>query len=429
MFARSSSPYAVKYNRPSRDNKGIARLYTPIFIFFSLWPFGALLAAIRCYKKEWAVNIVLFFCSFFGFTMILTEGGDANRYVEYFQFMGHFDWSFTTFISFLYNPETRYVDVVQPLISYILSRFTADSRILLAVFGIIFGYFYSRNIWYLLENSGPRIRMYALPLLVTFTLLVGFWQINGFRFWCGAHVFLYGALPYLIEGGKRRLWALPLSVFFHFSFMLPVAVFLAFFFLGNRTNIFFYFFLISFFIKEIDFDFIRKYLTLLPDIFSDRAISYVQESVLQRTVDALSVQSWHAKYYQVAIRLTVTVLAVIVYFDSVRLKIGRGFLPRLFAFSLLFGGVMNILGTVPSVGRFITVGHLFFISYFFLYFQFDMKMKRNRGLIFILFPAILLFCVVSIRSGCDYIGLYTIFGNLITALNGPGDTAIISLIK
>ena len=47
--------------------------------------------------------------------------------------------------------ERDSIDFVEPLISTIVSSFTSNYKILFAIYGLIFGFFYSRNIWILLK--------------------------------------------------------------------------------------------------------------------------------------------------------------------------------------------------------------------------------------------------------------------------------------
>lgn len=376
------------------------------------------------------MNIVWFFVIFFGFTFVISgEGVDANRYRDWFLLMGRHNISFSTFVSFLYSAGTRYVDVVQPLISFLLSKVTNDPRILFAVFGSILGYFYSRNVWYLLDHAGPRIVRHNLPLIITFGLLIGFWQLNGFRFWTAAHVYLFGVLPYLIEGDKKKLWIASLSVFFHFTFLLPLAVLSMYMLLGNRVHVYFYFFIISLFIYEIDFQVINNLVSYFPSILQDRSLSYLSHDYAVERSEAIINKSWHARYYLDALKLALLIMTAFVYFNIKKLKYRNNWLIAFFSFSLLFLGVFNILGNIPSVGRFITLGNMFLVSFFFIYFQHDTNTRNNKLIMLVTSPLLLMFCIVSLRTGLDFFGIYTLFGNPVIALFGPGEYSIMDTVK
>jgi len=421
----------VEYSsRPVADpNPGKDRGRLRGMILFCLWPSLAFVKAIVNYRRPWAKNIVWMFVAYYGFTFVLSEGGDANRYRDVFLWIGRSSLSLSSLGGLLYNHETRFIDIAQPLISFIVSRVTDDYRILLAVFGLIFGYFYSRNIWYLLELSGPNLRRCCIPLILTFAVLIGFWRINNSRFWTAAHIFIFGALPYLIEKKKNRLWACGLSTLFHFSFVLPVAVFVAFFILGNRKHLFFYFFIASFFIYEIDLQIIRDAMRFFPSLMQERTASYVSYEYATALAQRLASRSWHAQYYQASLKLAVVVLGVITYFDVKALRVADDWRTRLFSFAMLFYAFFNVLANIPSFWRFTTLSSMFMVSLYALHFQFDKRARRNNLIALFVLPAILFYCVVAIRIGCEYAGIYTIFGNPFTAIYGPGTLSLMDLLK
>ncbi len=133
-----------------------------------------------------------------------------------------------------YSDSSGYVDILQPMVTYLVSRFTDNPTILFTIFGLIFGYFYSRNIWYVLGKIHGGITLVLFVFVLTFALINPIWNINGFRMWTAAQIFLYGTLPYLLEGkSKGLIWA-AVSVFVHFSFLLPLTVLVLFFFSKNK---------------------------------------------------------------------------------------------------------------------------------------------------------------------------------------------------
>ncbi len=54
------------------------------YLLVLVWPFMAMIMAVLNYRSKWAKNIVWFFCSFFGYNLVIAnEGVDANRYRKY----------------------------------------------------------------------------------------------------------------------------------------------------------------------------------------------------------------------------------------------------------------------------------------------------------------------------------------------------------
>ena len=173
-------------------------------IIFLIWPFVSFILAFRHYDKTWAKNIVWLFVIFYGYSFVIIHAeADGIDYKLNFISNVNNQRSFSEFATILYNEETQKLDLLEPLISYWLSFFTTDYRMLFAMFGLIFGYFYSRNIWYLLERVSGSITKHSIVFILCFALLNSFWNINGFRFNTALHICLFGLLPFLYEGKKK----------------------------------------------------------------------------------------------------------------------------------------------------------------------------------------------------------------------------------
>jgi len=176
------------------------------WILFLIHPLTAVVTAFANYRSSFAKNIVWLFVAFYGFTMVISdEGMDANRYRDDFLTLTKTEITAKSFVGMLYQEDSQYVDVAQPLISLLVSRLTNDPRILFAVFGLIFGYFYSRNIWFLLDRSGKGVKGSSLIYLLTFAIVIGFWSISGFRMWTAAHIFFFGSAKYFFENKKTGI--------------------------------------------------------------------------------------------------------------------------------------------------------------------------------------------------------------------------------
>jgi hypothetical protein len=401
------------------------------YLLFLLQPFLALIFSLKNYKAAYSKNILWLFVIFYGFTLVISNKGiDANRYRDRLVEMSKVEMTMDNFIGGLYTQETQYVDVAQPLITFLVSRITTNSRILFAIFGLIFGYFYSRNIWFLIERAGPYIKRSNLIILFTFAFIIGFWSINGFRMWTAAHIFFFGAVRYLMGDKKRGIPIAAISLFFHFSFMLPVAILCLFAILRNRVHLYFWFFIATFFITELNLGGVREILTnILPDIFHRKVFGYTQESSLQATAQAFQMQSWHARYYGKALHWVVIIMISLIYSKGLKfLKTDKRFIPLL-GFSLLFLGAANIASLVPSGGRFLSVADLFAIALIFFYMEHAPAERLMKKLLPITLPALLLYCIVALRIGFDTIGVMTIIGNPVVALFGNVNIALIELIK
>ena len=160
--------------------------------------------ALRNYRLSFAKNIVWLFVIFYGFTIVIEDKAmDASRIIDKFEAAAKTQITTRNFISLLYDKDSQTLDIIEPVLVFLVSRVTTNWHFLFAVFGLIFGFFYSRNIWYLIDRAGGQIKKINLINILVFSVLVGFWQINGFRFWTATHMFFFGAMPFLLERKKK----------------------------------------------------------------------------------------------------------------------------------------------------------------------------------------------------------------------------------
>ena len=403
-------------------------------ILFLIWPFFALIYALRNYKAIWAKDIIWFFVIFYGFTFTINSEGegtiDASRYRDKFTAMAAKDVSFSEITATFYDAEQQSLDILETIIIFSLSRITNQSRILFAVFGLIFGYFYSRNIWYLIDRAGHKITSENILVILTFAFIVGFSSINGFRFWTATHMFLFGILPFLFEGKKRHLWVCALSVFMHFSFLLPMSILGIYILSGNRTLFFFILFIVTFFIKELDLKAVGDFLTNnLPDIFLPKVKTYTNTDYAEGLAVNFEKVNWYLQIYGDALKWSVSAFFVVIFFTGRKYLNKHKNFKNLFSFTLLLYSVSNIISLVPSGGRYLSLSNLFAVAFIFFYVQYAPKVKAIRRLIIAAIPALALFIIVSIRIAFDTMGVLSVFGNPFLSLLFKLDVTLIELVK
>lgn len=393
-------------------------------LMFIVWPFLALVSAFRNYKSSWGKNILWAFVAFYGFTFAIgaeSQGSDIVGYIAEIEYLHGVEMSVSDAIE--YYRQSDEIDIFRTVIAIVLSRFTSSAEILTLTYGVIFGFFFSRNIWYVLDRLEGKIEPITLLLLACFFLIVPMWNITTFRMWTAAHIFIYGLLPFLFEGKKNRVFVASLSILMHFSFLVPVGVMFGYIFFGNRLIIYFAFFLATFFISEID---LSAFNTLVenyaPEILQERTAGYRSEGYVEsHREDSGGGRTWYAQWYGRALKWSVMGFLVVLFLK------GRDFFSKnkgwgsLFAYTLLFYGVANLFSSLPSGGRFISVANLSALALIILYVQnrkYNLVMKR---LIIVATPALLLFIVVSIRMGLYSISATSIMGNPIVALFLAGE--------
>lgn len=402
---------------------------------FLISPLISVFLAAKNYGAGWAKNMVWFFVIFYAISFTIpSEGSDAFVYKGDLEYLHTANVAFSDFASNFYSVtpnvffDKSFDDLIQPALTYFVAQFTDNYRVLYLFVGIIFGYFYSRNIWFLVDSAKTKLQLVHVLILLAFPLIIPFWSLNSIRMWTAAHIFFYGAITYLYYERKGKgLMVIFLSVLMHFSFLLPVFTFLLFLVLGNRTKIFFYLFLFSFFVNEIDLGSLRTLLTAVtPDFFHRRVETYTPGEIVMQEAQE---RSWQAIYYGKILKWVVFFCIITLYIYG-RKKIEQyPTLARIFAFTLLILTVGQLSSLVPSGGRFLKVGYLFALASLFYSLQYIQGMKQVKSAFYLITPGLVFFCLMSIKIGFDSINI-GLLGNLFTLFFlGEVDITISQLIN
>lgn len=375
------------------------------YISFFIWPFATLFLNITNVRASYFKNLVWMFTVFYGYTFILnSEERDADRYknklIEFYELenlgIGSvFDEVYTE----------NYADVLQPTITYVISRFTNNSNILFAVFAFVFGFFYSRNIALILELFDAKLNKYGVLFLVLFVFLIPIWQINGFRMWTAAHMFLFFFLKFLKYNNKKYLLGTFLTFFVHFSFVFPIIIILIYMLFGNRTGLYFIFFILTFFILEVSINF-SQIVPELPLVFQERIESYSNQDYIDYAATKQVQVNWYIMYRGMMIRYLLYSLLVFIYLFRSNLFKSDRVIWNLLSFAFLFAAVANLLLAQPvaSLGRFTAMANMLFCIVLILIFEKIPSIKLIRFLSPIIFIFIAFYVVVEIRIGFDTMG-------------------------
>jgi hypothetical protein len=401
-----------------------------VYLIYFFWPFASLILAIKNHRSSWAKNIIWLFVVFYGYTMIVVgDSSDSTRERDALMQLNQSHHTFSSLTGGFYAEEGGELDIANPLILFIVSIFTSNYHILFVIYGLIFGFFYSRNIWLLIEYSPRKIAGLSLLLIFAFALVDGFWNINGFRFWCATQIFVYGLLKFLVAEKRNDISFIVLSALFHFSYMLPVGVFLIYFFIGNRLPIYFYFYLFSFTVKELNFTQLGDILkNILPGVFHNRVEIYANDEYAEVRKELVNDTTWHVLYSALLIRWIIISFLFIIYTKAKNIR-SNPIMSNLFNFSLLIAGVANIAALVPSGIRFVILSNFIILAFIYLYFQYYEKIELLRWWQLVAIPGLIFFDVFTARVGLEAMGLLTIIGNPILATFFEEKTTIIVFIK
>ena len=424
-------------NKNNRNN-------TTAFILTLIFPFGGLIYTLRHWREKWAKNTFWLACIYIGAVLIywpegtvLGEGVDGGRYV--LQLLDMYGSSLTVqSIISNYMVDQGSVDLYQPLMTYFISRFTDNGHVLFAAFAVVFGFFYSRNIWYILEKL-PNKKLGKLFILVTLYFLISpITNVNGVRMWTALHVFVYALMPYLLERKKSQLWLVLLTPLIHFSFLYISIFTLAFFLLPyrfkTRNGIFltiaYVLFVVTLFVNSLNLDEVNGMLAeYSPESYETRIGGYVNQNYLDANKDRLALNNWYLKLSGNITHWGYSILLLLMLPCIKRNFKNKSRLMHLYVFVLLISSFANISALIPSGGRFQLVSQMFKVPLILLVVSYIPRKESfnkviNIALLFLMIPL-----VVEVRKLFDFLSITAIMGNFITVFFWANNIPLIQYLK
>lgn len=407
---------------------------------FLVFPFLAAITAVKNFRTPWSKNLIWAFVVFFGFTFGIAEevsrdGGsvDIFRYGQELDEMYKNQSGFKEIIKIYQEGDD--IDILKTLISYVISRFTNSMQILTTVYAFIFGFFFSRNIWFVLQRLNGKLKPAVVLLIVAYILVDPFWNINGFRFHTAVQIFVYGLLPFLFEGKKRGLLICSLTFLVHFSFVIPIAILATYIVLGNRTIIYFVFFLVSIVTSEVNLKSFNAFVEEnAPASITKKTASYRSEGYVENFREAeANPERQNAniltQYWTKSLHWPLMIMLIILFFKRKQLKRLNKYYINGMSFTFLVWGVANLLSSLPSGARFLAIACMSALPLVIFFIQNLDGEKILAQKVMIFSPSLLLFIIVSIRAGFYFISVETILTNPFIAFFSEYSIALNDLIK
>ncbi|MEN9790666.1 MAG: hypothetical protein RLZZ63_324 [Gemmatimonadota bacterium] len=400
------------------------------FTLFLLNPFFAAVFSLARRNQRNLTLVAMCFCAFYGASQLISNEKDNGRYRDKFYEMHDRQVTWTSFRESLWDGQTT-VDVAIPLISFVAALVTRNERILFAVFGIVFGFFYGRNLQFVYSHL-PRSKIppFLALLVAVAALVVPFWAgLSSVRMWMGAHVFFYGASRYMSYKQARYLLFVAAAGLVHFSFTVVALMFAAFYFtrLRRREGLWFALFVATFLFAEIGAGTVREIIRgYAPAIYESKAEAYTEGSYVEDYSELTKQRSWHARYYQPALFYSICFLLVLTYRRTRRRRILTDVERAFLSFAFVVFAFANSITFLPAGSRFYWVASLFAMIPIIKYYQH----ATSRTMIHLTTIPILFWLVVSIRDGFDLITLATIISNPVIIWGGGyTDISLMSFIK
>lgn len=335
--------------------------YTLFKLGYVFLPFLSFLLILKEYRAFWFKNALWMFIIFFGFSMSFLETIDAFAYKTMFeQFYSNYK-----FLDVFDTAKTGRIDFAAPLINYVLRIFTDNYHFLFGTYAVIFGFFYSRNIDFLLKQKKALYVKLSIGLIVFLSFYIGFWNINGFRFWTATHIFIFGIINYIYNEKKiKGIFFIGLSLTVHLSFVFPIIIIILIYNFIPRINKVFIIFtlLLTLYNPLSNLSLVETYLSQYA--FNEQIESKIEVYTSDETVERSGKTSAKTDVFKIVSNFLMTAFILALawiltpYFDTLK----RSEI-KFFKFGITLTLFSTILSFVPSLGgRFAMVG-LFIILF------------------------------------------------------------------
>jgi len=381
----------------------------------------AFVTSLSNYRQREAKKIVYLFLIYYGLTFVIAQTGmDSYQYVRRFEYNATLPFSdFFKIVSGLYSSETS-VDILEPFISFVVSRFTNDYRFLFAAYAALFGFFYLKSINLLYNRYQEKPGWNSLIFMVFFIVVIPITSINAPRMWIAAWIFFYGAYHVILN---RDPWYFLLTFgacFMHWSYILVNVVLVIYFFVGNRNYIYLPIVLLSFIFPNGLIPFFNWASGNSGAALQLRYSGYSSEDYSLAVMEDLQKTRWFVNLSNDIIFYYLLFMTSIIYFTHRDLMNSKAE-KNLFGFLLLFLAFVNFGTPFPDFARFKIIFLLFATLYVFLYMLKLPGGKINLLTIAGLFP-MALYTAIQFRVGSDVINSWIFMPGLGIPWVYPGIT-------
>ena len=393
-------------------------------------PFLSLILSVKNYFSDYSKNIVWLFCGFYGFTFYPAKASmDSFRHREDFLswYMKN-DLSLNEFFDKLYG-NSRLLDVFLPLLKYGISRFTDNANVFYGILGLLFGYFFSRNIWFLLNYAKRKLNKYEILSICIFAVTIAPWEINSFRFWMGAHVFVYYITKVLLLKKNKYIIGMATAPFIHFGLFVALLFYFVYRIAGNRLRIYVYMLFVSIFFNAISASQVQA---LIPKTsitqLDKKSDSYTSDEYIEGRESTATNLNWYVTLKSKPLYF-ITIFIILFLYHKKRKELLKSPYLSYLCFTIFFMAVSYMLmNAVPTFYRYFRMTLLMFYGFLFLFFLSE-NSKWYKNIYKFHLIAALFFSIIEIRIWFDSATVDTLVSNPVVSMLYQTYQPVINVIK
>lgn len=403
-----------------------------LLICFILWPFGTFLYSLYNYTHKESRIIFVLFTAVFGYSMIAdSDELDLFRYLEKItEYIQLSSGEFFKMISGTYSGATNrdagdlYVDIV----AFLVSRFSSSGSVLMMVFGLVFGYVYSKSLALLLSFNQLQNR-YTIILLICFSFIIGLEQLAGVRYGTAAYLFFTGSIKLIQNRGSINWLYILSAVFVHFGFIPGALLILIFPIIGKKEWIIYGITILSFIVPNIFHSFFMQFSSLFEGGLSKKVNTYANVVVNDNTENTLAQAVWFVKYrFIIILNYSYIALAFCIY-KTARLRTTL-YSKKLLLLTLLLLTLSNFTILIPEFSfRYKLVYLMFFMGYLYKIYSLNKNSITMQYIAYGALAASMLQIIYVLRCFLYYTPASLFYGNIVQIFINDDIRTVWSLIK
>ncbi len=365
-------------------------------LLFLIWPFFAFVFALfKCESRIVKMLVVVGFTAIIGANMYyINVPNDSARYASHFMEDVTYGVDLSDFIS-----QGR-IDILYPLSNLFVAQFTSNPRILLSLYGMLYGLliFLSISKVYDIFHRGNALygdmnfqynKVSAIFILVMIYFSNPITNLPTFRFWFSAWLFFYGWLIYTEGKTRKGIIFMLLTPLMHTAFVLPLLILAIHKYVSIPTKVLFWGVILCFIIGQILY--VQDYMQEISYITdSEKYDGYIQAEAYEENMEMAERRSIINEFSIMIYKYIF--FGIILYLYSVISRIktseARSKLISLYNFILLIFCFAYLFVQVPSMGRFLFLGYMFLL--FFIGIMLSVKILPHKRILLVLISVAML---------------------------------------
>lgn len=326
-------------------------------LLFFIYPFAAFILALNSLKSKFSFIIIFLFFVLFGLTFIAqNKSADSYHYVE--DFNSYKKVSTSQYINDLkafFTFQSNIKDIYTISSYYLVSRITANYHILMALWAIVFSFFFLKAFRFFVDRPEFKKSLVVSLLAFLFIYSNNIFNINGVRFYTAAWIAVYAIFEIVVNKNYKFVFLALITPLIHISYVSLVGVLLIYVLTIKYDKFWAILFFISFFMSEISIVLIQNTNQFLPLALQNMVWDYTEGSNLLKRMDSFNTLPLYAKILTSLPRYYINFLMFVLIFNSKYIKS----LPEaryVYVFLLIWLSFTNFAIAIPSFGaRFITI--------------------------------------------------------------------------